>query len=631
MPTRPSVHGTRLALCFASTCLTVSAALAGSPIPAKPAPVSQPPEIAEATPVTDALLSAQSLALLDSPEAPPAPARRTPRAGSAMTALIKRLVERGVLPKEDGEDLVQVAEEEAQAIRAEAAAETAAAIAEAVPPAASPTAKRVTYIPETVKSELRDQIKSEVLAQARNENWAAPRSSPEWTSRMRFFGDIRIRGEGLSYPDGNDTTGTFPNFNAINTGKPFDISGTTFSPQYNVDQNRQRVRLRARLGMEADLSDGFTAGLRIGTGENNSPVSANQSLGLASQGQGGNFSKYAIWLDRGYLRYEVGPSATKNLSLYGGRFDNPFFSTTTIWSNELGFDGLALKARYELARGFTPFITAGAFAVFNTDLNFATNQSTKFKSDDKYLYAAQAGFDWKITKDFTAKFGTAYYYFDNIAGRLSDPFLPLSADDQGNTDNSRPSFAQKGNTYRALRQIIPDELNGFGTTNQFQYFGLASSFEELALTGRLEYNRFEPVQIALTGEYVKNLAFDRDAINQFAVNNRGANSSSGGVGDFEGGDTAWYVDLKVGTAALEKRWDWSVNLGYRYVESDAVVDGFNDQDFGGGGTNMKGFTLGGALAVGKNVWLGARWFSADEIAGPPLRSDTLQFDINGKF
>ena len=49
----------------------------------------------------------------------------------------------------------------------------------------------------------------------------------------------------------------------------------------------------------------MTAGFRIATGENNSPVSTNQSLGLANQAQGGNFSKYAIWLDRAFLRYEV--------------------------------------------------------------------------------------------------------------------------------------------------------------------------------------------------------------------------------------------------------------------------------------------------------------------------------------
>ena len=104
----------------------------------------------------------------------------------------------------------------------------------------------------------------------------------------------------ITFRSGNDNTGAFPNFNAINTGPPFDITGTTFSPQLNVDQDRARLRLRLRFGAAADLGDNFTAGLRIATGENNSPVTTNQSLGVANNAQGGNFSKYAIWLDRGF-------------------------------------------------------------------------------------------------------------------------------------------------------------------------------------------------------------------------------------------------------------------------------------------------------------------------------------------
>ena len=40
---------------------------------------------------------------------------------------------------------------------------------------------------------------------------------------------------------------------------------------------------------------------------------------------------------------------------------------------------------------------------------------------------------------------------------------------------------------------------------------------------------------------------------------------------------------------------------------------------------------GGALALGSRVALGLRWMSADEIAGPPLKVDTLQVDFSGKF
>ena len=60
------------------------------------------------------------------------------------------------------------------------------------------------------------------------------------------------------------------------------------------------------MGAGVDLGQNFSAGVRLATGENNSPVTQNQSLGAAGSGQGGNFSKYAVWLDRAFLKYETG-------------------------------------------------------------------------------------------------------------------------------------------------------------------------------------------------------------------------------------------------------------------------------------------------------------------------------------
>ncbi len=97
----------------------------------------------------------------------------------------------------------------------------------------------------------------------------------------------------------------------------------------------------------------------------------------------------------------------------------------------------------------------GAFPVYNTDLNFSSNQPQKFASYDKFLFGGQLGFDWSPAKDWKVKFGAAYYYFYNIEGKLSDPYTPQNINDAGNTDNSRPSFARKGNTYMALRNIVP--------------------------------------------------------------------------------------------------------------------------------------------------------------------------------
>ena len=651
-----SVPAQRLALVLASTICTTALG-AQRIVPQPELPKSETPTLAQAsaagvdpaaTARTDDPVSANQVSPpTQDPAAAPAgeltasDVRATP-SQNVVINLINRMVAKGLLSKEEAAELIAQAEQDTAVARTQAQADAAAVASEVVrqavaanvmpdpgPPADD--AVRVTYIPEVVKKQIRDEIRNDVMAQAKTEKWVGGTKLPDWVSRFRVKGDLRLRYEGTYFADGNDNTGGFPNFNSINTGSPFDVSGTVFSPQLNVDEDRQRFRLRARLGAEIDLLDGFTGGMRIATGENNSPTSPNQSLGAANQGQGGNFSKYAIWLDRAFLKYETARDKDRWLALTGGRFDNPFFSTEIIYDEDLGFDGFALQGRYRLNDRIVPWASVGAFPIFNTDFNFSSNQPDKFDSTDKYLYGAQLGADVKLAKNLNLKVGGAYYHFDGVEGEQSTPYTPLNSSDAGDTDNTRPSFAQKGNTYLPLRRIIPNANNNFGTTNQFQYFGLATKFQPLAITGRLDYNGFEPVQISLTGEYVKNLGFDRDRLEALGVNNRSEVSPGGRPGRYEGGDTAWIVGLRAGSPALQKRGDWQLGINYRHIESDAVVDGFNDSDFGLGGTNTKGFGIWGTYATSPNTALSLRWLSADEIAGPPLKTDLLQIDFTGRF
>jgi hypothetical protein len=597
--------------------------------------------------------------------------------------LINRLVERGVLTQADATELIKQAEEDAAAARVMAVKQSKSQpsgaeevgsqfSAESPPSSASeldPTADgedavSVSYVPEVVKEQLREEIKQDVMEQAREENWASPRIFPTWALRITPFADLRLRYEGIFYPPGNDDTGAFPNFNAINTGPPFDVTGTTFSPQLNVNKDRERARIRARFGAEMDLGDGFTMGVRIATGETNNPTSTNQTLGVANNAQGGNFSKYAIWLDRAFARYELGsepggaplprnlaidkgknqiaepspvPSSQWDFVAEVGRFDNPYFTVSELmWDEDLGWDGLALKGKYRIPTGsspigITPFATAGIFPVFNTELNFSSNRPDKFSSEDKFLYGGQLGLNVQFWKDFTLNAAGAFYDFYNIEGKLSDPFVPLTPSDQGNTDDSRPSFAQNGNTYFPIRDIIPTVDNGFGTKDQFQYFGLATPFRVVDVTSSLDYGHFDPIHMTLFGEWIENVAFDYGDINAIAINNRGPNLPSGSTGRFAGGNNGWIFGVRVGHPVLLKRWDWVIGVNYRYLESDATVDAFNDSDFGLGGTNVKGYTVFGALALSPRVALGLRWMSANQVAGPTFQRDIFQFDFNAKY
>jgi hypothetical protein len=575
--------------------------------------------------------------------------------------LLKRLVKRGVLTQDDADELTKDAQADTNAARVQAQADAAVAsqsvatqvtqkVQEMIPAPPPDDTVSVPYVPDVVKQQIADEVKASVIKQALAENWATPHAIPDWAPRFRFSGDVRTMYQGDFFSDSNDSTGAFPNFNAINSGSPFNVAGTEFSPQWDVNQDRELFRERARIGADVDLGDNWSAGIRLASGQDDQPVSENQTLGAANSGQGGDFSKYQVWLDRMFLKYQyqIGDDPEKSLSLEVGRTDNPYFSTSMIWARDLAFDGLTLQARYPVGKGVTPFFTTGAYPVFNTDFNFASNQPSKYESEDKYLFAGQLGADWTINKDLNTKLAGALYYFDNVEGHLSSPFVPLSTSDIGNTDDSRPEWAQNGNTYFPIRDIVPTAQNDFGTIDQYQYYGLATPFHELDFTGQLNYDHFAPIRVSLIGEFVENLAFNSAKINGIAVNNRGpstsvavpASAATGGVattevvpGSYQGGDTAWILTLKVGKAALERLWDWDFDIGYRYVESDSLVDGFADADFGYPlqGTNLKGYTVGGDLALGQRVWLGLHLLSADSIAGPPYRTDTVQFSINGKF
>lgn len=558
----------------------------------------------------------------------PAVSSAKPTSPNTTVNLVNLLVKQGVLKEEQAEALIKQAEDEAYVSRQAAkdatakADEAAKAATVAAAAAQPPGTKHVTYVPEIVKRQLREEIKQEVMAKAQKENWASPGAYPEWAQRIRFYGDVRARYQGSFFPTGNDQLDAI-NFNGINTGAPYDWTSQTNFPTYNTSQNRNQFNLRARLGMDADLTNGFTAGMRIATGNSNSPVSTNQTLGA----NGGDFSKYSLWLDRGYLKYQT-PS--DDLDLAVGRFDNPFWSPTDlVWYRELGFDGFAVQAKHEVLEGFTPFAVAGAFPIYNTDFNVGTNRAipgSKFASHDKWLFGGQVGFAKSFAPESGFRFAVAYYDFTNVQGQYSSPCLVESASDVCDTDLTRPSFAQKGNTYTLLRNIEQTVQNNLGTINQFQYFGLVSQYRPAVVSGQLDLGEFHPVHVVLDGEYVINTAFDRNLMNTYAINNLGPNATG-----FNGGNQGWLGRITVGNREIRHLWDWNVHAGYKYLESDATLDAFVDSDFGLGGTNLKGYFLGGNVGLSDNVWATMRWMSATNIAGIPYAVDVLQVDLNARF
>lgn len=534
---------------------------------------------------------------------------------NATINLIRLLVEQGILKQDKADALIAQAQNEAAQAK-QAAASTAVAAG----PVAAPGDVRVQYVPAAVRDQIRDQVKAEVMATAKQENWAAPNTFPDWASRISFDGDIRLRDESRYYSGSNSNE--IVDFAKLNNNGPYDVnpnSSTNLPPLLNTREDRtNQFRLRARLGMKAVISPEWTAGIRIGTGSDNNPVSTTQNLG-------GGFAKKDIWLDQGYLNWKP----TDELTLTGGRFANPFMSTDMLYSNDLNFDGVAAIFHHKLNRDWGVFGTVGAFPVDYTNDTSTSNGFDKEESDNKWLYGAQLGAKWAINSNNRLKGALAYYRFDDIQGQRSSPCEPWAGAPGCDTDGSRAAFMQKGNSVFLLRDITPNPANPT-TTPQPQFVGLASEFNLLDLNLVWDADLPEDFKLRSQGNYIHNLGYDEGDMRKRSegqiVNNLNSN------GEIESGANAWMVQFTLGNALdLKKQGDWNMFAGYKYIQPDALPDGFNDSSFHLGGTNAKGYFLGGNYGLAKNVYATGRWLSTEAVYGAPFDIDVLQLEINTRF
>lgn len=560
----------------------------------------------------------------------------------------------------DGEKILEllvakgvISQDDANGIIAQAEVVDPAPVRAPIPQAgvAADGTQTVTYVSPVVREQIAQQVRAELGSQAQAEGWSKPGETPEWTRRISLYGDVRVRGEMRRYD--KDNADIFENFGAMNAGDPFNIN--RFSPDYvgppfiNSLENRNRFRLRARLGVRAQITDWISADLRLGTGADHSPVSLNQTLGADGTG------KYQLWLDRASIRLKP----VQDVAIDLGRFANPFFSSDLVFDNDMNFDGVAISASAPMSEGLRVFGTAGAFPVFNTGMNFGSYNARAvedggtggrpFASQDRYLFAAQAGVDAKLSDAIGVKLAGAYYHFDNIQAKRSAPcsWYELVC----STDALRPAFQQFGNTMTTLRSVLADPIDP-DRSPEGQYFGYASKFQILHVRGQLDYKPGDGFGVRLEGDYVRNLGWKRDQIVALgALNNLGpqvrvpnpdtpdANDTMLVDGPYAGGNAGWQARLTVGTVMnlnlagdwQAKRGDWNAWLAYRRLESDAVVDAFADSDFHIGGTNNRGWQIGGNYAIAKNTILGFRWLSAEEVVDAPFSVDRGFIDLMTRF
>lgn len=567
------------------------------------------------------LLASSGVALGQS--AAPAPAA-VPAGQSTVVTLIQQLVQEGVLTQEQGQALIHQAQDEA----ATASRAAGAAAPGAAQPAAAPSV-RVPYVPQVVRNQIRDEVREDLLKEAREQNWAQPDAVPEWTRRFHLNGDFKLRYEWNLFDQRNSPSpancpgsvpcSTIPNFALLNAGAPFDLNNAagTQPPILNTTENRQRMRIRARLGIDIDVADGLLAGFRLATGNTTNPVTTNQTLGTT-------LNKDNFLLDRAFLDYHP----EDWIEVWVGRFANPWLYTDLMWDDDINFDGVAGRLRAPVTRDVSLFLTGGAFPIENTAFNFPDNSVTKTPSRDKWLFAGQFGVEWQPTRNLNFKLAGAYYHFSKLEGALSSPCVANSSADVCDTDNSRPGFQQAGNTLFAIRNLVSN------TTNPplFQYYGLSSPFHDLDINTRLDWALGSgAIHAVLDGDVVRNLAFSRNGIQATNPVNNPLHDSAN---LFDGGGLAYQARLTVGYPEIHERWQWNASFAYKHLDSDSLPDAFTDSDFHGsaiGGTNAKGYVVGASVGVAHNTDITARWLSSSEVSSLPFTVDVVQVDLNARF
>ncbi|MBF6028822.1 putative porin [Pseudomonas sp. P115] len=217
-----------------------------------------------------------------------------------------------------------------------------------------------------------------------------------WAAKTQFKGDVRMRHETIKI--GGE--------NGLVTGR-----------------DKDRERIRARLGAYTEINPQVDTGIRIATGSSADARSTNQDLD-------GAFEKKSIWLDLGYIDYH--PDQIKNLHIIGGKMLQPWVSMgDVIWDSDINPEGLAVTYKYPLGSSAELF---GSLGNYNLKDN-VDGDGVQYRHDLR-MTAGQLGTRFTLTDNLKLTLGGSVYAFQNDdEKRATDVATPLAIN--GNTPNGQ--------------------------------------------------------------------------------------------------------------------------------------------------------------------------------------------------
>ena len=521
---------------------------------------------------------------------------------ASLLILVRTLLDQNLLTVAKAQEMLRQAGIDPAGLTATSpAAPPAAAVA--APPA--PPVVRVPYVPETVKRELREEIRQEVLATARAERWGVPEALPTWLSRFTLSGDVRVRLQRDVFGDDNAPPITSDSLYQLMTGGTTNVPTTT-----NTTETRERLRVRARLGVLGRVSDDVQAGMRIVTsGASSDPASTNVDAGQYER-------RYGIAFDQAYIAWGLGP-----YSVSGGRVANPYQTTDLLWSNDLTLDGVTASWKPIFNYEWSAYTTVGIHPLREV------NGSKFNRAADSWLMGAQTGIQWKSGTGWGLRGGLGLFDFKHIEARLNEA---------GNSDGTTTTYNDSAPLVRTRGNTMFN-ITALSNPNGSSVYGIASKFRVLDLNAAADYTTPDLWRFGLQGDYLNNIGWDRNDIASrvgVAVIDLPQTTGCGaGAAALDCRRTkGMRFEVSAGRGLVEEEGSWTINAGFRRLERDAVPDGFTPGDYRLGGTDVKASFIGGSYTTGRNTLLSLRYVNASSIDLPvKFGVSTWTIDLQSRF
>jgi hypothetical protein len=270
----------------------------------------------------------------------------------------------------------------------------------------------------------REQKKEDAEAEKKldKSEFTAFQQLSSWATGTQLRGDLRVREDYINVED----------------------------ERKNGGRDKDRQRIRARLGAFTQVNPTVEVGIQVATGNDNQNRSTNQDLDNF-------FTKKDVWLDLGYV--DVHPQSVPGLKLLAGKMRQPWTSVAdAMWDTDINPEGFA--AQYQRKNGSTTLFGSASYLVLKDNVD---GDGVEF-DNDLALYALQAGITFDLG-DARMTFGGSINDFNNEDQPLPSPPAPVVA------------------------------LRGNGNTTD--EFSLYEGFSTIDIVGL-------PLPLSLYGQYIKN-------------------------------------------------------------------------------------------------------------------------------